>query len=86
MPPPSSWFAEVGPDGFWRVFDADSVIIASHCVREDAHLIAAAPHLLAACRTFVRLAHRNKEALAAMDGFSALCDAMNATVDKAIDC
>lgn len=84
LPPPSSWFAEVGHDGFWRVFDTDSVVIASHCVLEDAHLIAAAPDLLAACRTFVRLAHTNKETLARIDGFSPLYDQINATIDKAM--
>jgi hypothetical protein len=84
VPPPAPWFAEVGHDSFWRVFDLDSVVIASHCVLEDAHLIAAAPDLVAACRAFVRLAHRNKEALARIDGFSALYDAINAAIDKAM--
>jgi len=84
VPPPSSWFAEVRPDGFWHVFDADSVVIASHCVLEDARLIAAAPDLLAACRTLVRLVHSNKEALARIDGFSALYDAINAAIDTAM--
>ena len=84
VPPPFSWFAEVGSDGFWRVYDNDSVVIASRCVREDARLITAAPDLLAACRTFVRLAYRNKLALAPIDGFSALYDAMNAAIGKAM--
>lgn len=84
VPLPSSWFAEVGPDGFWRVFDTESVVIASHCVLEDAHLTAATPDLLAACRAFVRLTYRNKEALARIDGFSALFDAVNAAIDKAM--
>jgi hypothetical protein len=83
LPPPASWFAEVGPDGFSRVFDADSVIIASHCALEDARLIAAAPDLLAACRTMVRLAYRHKEALAPIGGFSAAVDELNAAIDKA---
>lgn len=86
LPTPASWFAEAAADGFWRVFDTDSVIIASHCVMEDARLIAAAPDLLAACRTFVRPAHRNKEALAPIDGFSEVYDQVNAAIDRAMAC
>jgi len=53
---------------------------------EDARLIAAAPDLLAACRTFVRPAHRNKEALAPIDGFSEVYDQVNAAIDRAMAC
>lgn len=82
--PPSSWFAEVGHRGFWHVFDGDSVVIASRCVLEDAHLIAAAPDLLAAGRMFLRLTSRNRPALGPICGFSVVEDAINAAIDKAM--
>ncbi len=43
------WIAEPSSDGFFRVVNAESIILAQKCVREEAQLFAAAPETLDAC-------------------------------------
>jgi hypothetical protein len=47
------WKAELGRDGFYSVVDQDGVIVALHCVMEEARLIAAVPALFKSVRSAV---------------------------------
>ncbi len=44
------WAAEPSGDGFFRVVNGRSVILAQKCVKEEADLFAAVPKLLKACK------------------------------------
>ena len=43
--------AEAGEDGFYRVVNSDSVVIAQKCVKEEARFFAMLPDLLKECET-----------------------------------
>ena len=47
------WKVELGRDGFYSVVDQDGVIVAQHCVMEEARLIAAVPALFKSVRSAV---------------------------------
>ena len=48
-PDKTPWTAEAGEDGFYRVVNSDSVVIAQKCVKEEAQLFAMVPMLLKEC-------------------------------------
>ena len=47
------WTAENGGDGFYRVVNSRSVILAQKCVKEEAELFAAVPDLLSAAKDVI---------------------------------
>lgn len=47
------WKAELGKDGFYAVVNQDGVLVAQHCVMEQARLIAALPSLYKSVRSAV---------------------------------
>ena len=51
-PPAESWTAEPRGDGFFHVFNQDSIVVADRCVVEEAVLIGAAPRMLEQCRHY----------------------------------
>ena len=70
-PPALTWTAEPEGKGFWRVFDQNAVLVARHCLMEDAFVIGAAPHLLQACRFALwQLSRRQPDLVATKDALA----------------
>jgi hypothetical protein len=82
-PAKTPWIAEVGEDGFWRVVNSYSVVIAQRCVMEEAKFIAASPVLLKECEA--QLEHWRSLREGEWDGRTKAIDAAIESLQRVIN-